>query len=118
VASTTINSSTRPRRRGCSRLHRRPQLRIGLRYAAVSSAFAGATASPKARASAQPAQAAPAGRKGRKLNLSPKVIAVRKLQGKYLGSMRALQATGRKRVSKVAREQGVAAAIRFAATIR
>jgi hypothetical protein len=86
---------------------------------AVASAFAGSTVSPKVGASARPAPAAPlASRKGRKLNLSPKAIAVRKLQGKYLGIMRALPAVGRERVSKIAREQGVDAAIRFAATLQ
>jgi len=88
---------------------------------AVSSAFAGSTVSPKAPASAQPAPAPAAtttSRKGRKLNLSPKAIAVRKLQGKYLGIMRALPAAGRERVSKVAREQGVSAAIKFASKIK
>jgi hypothetical protein len=80
---------------------------------AVSSAFAVATVSPKA-----PAAVTPASRKGRKLNLSPKAIAVRKLQGKYLGIMRALPAAVRERVRKVAHEQGVAAAIKFATTLR
>jgi hypothetical protein len=56
--------------------------------------------------------------KTRKLNLSPKAIAVRKLQGQYMGILRGLPASSRERVRKIAHEQGVAAAIKFAAALR
>jgi hypothetical protein len=86
---------------------------------AVSSAFAGATVSPKTRASVQPAPAtAQATPKGRKLNLSPQALAVRKLQGKYMSIIKRLPAATHERVRKVAHEQGVAAAIRFVSTLQ
>jgi hypothetical protein len=74
------------------------------------------------------AQAAPAGppkpakatvvRGRRKLKLSAKTLAVRKLQGRYLGALRGLPPTARARVKKVAREKGVAAAVEFAGSLK
>ncbi|MGD0838218.1 MAG: hypothetical protein ABSB49_16395 [Polyangia bacterium] len=54
----------------------------------------------------------------RKLRLSPKGLAARKLQGQYLGLLRGLAAGPRARVKKVAREQGVAEALKFAASLK
>ena len=49
--------------------------------------------------------------------LSGKAVAARKLQGKYIGALRALRPGVRARVKKVAREQGVAAAVRLAQSL-
>lgn len=84
---------------------------------AVASAFA-ASAAPKTISGAETGHAAkPATKKGRKLNLSPEAIAVRKRQAKYMSIIKPLTTTNRERVKKVAREKGVAAAIRFAGTL-
>ena len=50
--------------------------------------------------------------------LSGKAVAARKLQGKYIGALRALQPGARARVKKVAREQGVAAAVKLAQSLK
>jgi hypothetical protein len=55
---------------------------------------------------------------GRKLKLSPETLAVRRLQGKYLGVLRALTPGKRARVKKVAREKGIAQAIKFAGSLK
>jgi hypothetical protein len=49
---------------------------------------------------------------------SPKVTRARKLQGKYLGAMRALSADDRAKVKAVAREKGVADAVKLAMTLK
>jgi hypothetical protein len=49
--------------------------------------------------------------------MSDKVLAVRKLQGKYIGALRRLRPGARNQVKKVAREQGVAAAVRLAQSL-
>jgi hypothetical protein len=85
---------------------------------AVSAAFEGAAISPKPGLSGRwPLPVVEPAANGRKLNLSPKAIAARKLQGKYLGIIRGLPAVARERVRKVAHEKGVAAAIEFAVTL-
>ena len=57
-------------------------------------------------------------KKTRKINLTPKGLAARKLQGKYMGLLRGLPAAKRERVKLVAHEKGVAAAIQFAASLK
>ena len=69
------------------------------------------------RPAAKAAKAAPVPGK-RKLKLSAKGLAARKLQGQYLGLLRGLGAGPRARVKKVAREKGVAEALKFAATLK
>lgn len=54
--------------------------------------------------------------KARKLKLSPEAMAVRRLQGKYLGVLRALPPAARMQVKRIASEKGVAAAIEFASS--
>jgi hypothetical protein len=49
---------------------------------------------------------------------SPKVARARKLQGKYLGAMRALTGDDRARVKLVAQEKGVAEAVKLAMTLK
>lgn len=51
----------------------------------------------------------------RKMN--GEVLAVRKLQGKYLGALRRLRPAARAQVKKVAREQSVAAAVKLAQSL-
>ena len=83
---------------------------------AVSAALKG-HASLAPAPTARPAKAAAAPAK-RKLKLSAKGLAARKLQGQYLGLLRGLSAGPRVRVKKVAREKGVAEALKFAATLK
>jgi hypothetical protein len=49
---------------------------------------------------------------------SPKVARARKLQGKYLGAMRALTGDDRARVKAVAKDKGVAEAVKLAMTLK
>jgi hypothetical protein len=85
---------------------------------AVSAALTGqAAAAPAPSAKPQKAAAVVAPVK-RKLKLSAKGLAARKLQGQYLGLLRGLGPGPRARVKKVAREQGVAEALKFAATLK
>ncbi len=46
--------------------------------------------------------------------VTPKVIRARKLQGQYLGALRALAAADKAKVKAVAKEKGVAAAVKMA----
>jgi hypothetical protein len=83
---------------------------------AVSAALKGhASVAPAPVARPEKAIAAPA---KRKLRLSAKGLAARKLQGQYLGLLRGLSAGPRARVKKVAREKGVAEALKFAASLK
>jgi hypothetical protein len=88
---------------------------------AVSAALTGqpaSSAAPSAKANkADKAAAAPVPGK-RKLKLSAKGLAARKLQGQYLGLLRGLGPGPRLRVKKVAREKGVAEALKFAASLK
>jgi hypothetical protein len=54
----------------------------------------------------------------RKLKLTAKGMAARKLQGQYLGMLRGLRPGARLRVRKMARESGVAEAIKFAGSLK
>jgi hypothetical protein len=49
---------------------------------------------------------------------SPKVIKARKLQGKYLGAMRALSGDDRAKVKAVAKDKGVAEAVKLAMSLK
>ncbi|MGD0836343.1 MAG: hypothetical protein ABSB49_06830 [Polyangia bacterium] len=46
--------------------------------------------------------------------VTPKVIRARKIQGQYLGALRALSAADKAKVQAVAKEKGVAAAVKMA----
>ena len=46
--------------------------------------------------------------------VTPKVIRARKIQGQYLGALRALAAADKAKVKAVAKEKGVAAAVKMA----
>jgi hypothetical protein len=80
-----------------------------------SSAAKPVVAEPSEAAKATTAAAVPV---KRKLKLTAKGVAARKLQGQYLGLLRGLRPGVRLRVKKVAREKGVAEAIKFASTLK
>jgi hypothetical protein len=63
--------------------------------------------------------AMPGGRGGGKArrNLSPRTRALRRLQGKYMGSMRRLTPAEKARVKSVREKQGMQAAIKLAASL-
>lgn len=82
-------------------------------FAAVSSVVT--AVGGRASAAASPQAPGPA---KRPLQLSPKGLAARKLQGQYLGMLRGLSANHRLRVKKVAREQGVAAALKLGNSLK
>jgi hypothetical protein len=50
--------------------------------------------------------------------LGAKTLAVRRLQGRYLGALRSLPPEARNRVKKVAREKGVADAVALAKSLK
>jgi hypothetical protein len=82
--------------------------------AAVGAAFGEPPPSGSTRNSASPvAQAAVR----KKVRLSPAGLAVRRLQGKYLGLLRGLSLEKRARVKKVAREKGVTEAVKLAGSL-
>jgi hypothetical protein len=88
---------------------------FGLLTGGKKSAAKPAAAAPAPAAKAAPAAAVPG---KRKLKLTAKGMAARKLQGQYLGLLRGLGQGVRLRVKKVAREKGVAEAIKFAGTLK
>jgi hypothetical protein len=86
-------------------------------HSAVASAF-GLPASPGSTyAFRPPSQAGPAPKARRRIP-SAKTLAVRRLQGQYLGALRRLQPAGRARVKKEARDKGVAGAVKLAVSFR
>jgi len=85
----------------------------------VASALTESRATPETnRPSSKGTSATVATGAPRKRVLSVRGLAVRKLQGKYLGTLRGLRPGARARVKKVAREQGVAAAVRLAQSLK
>ena len=50
--------------------------------------------------------------------MSPKLARTRKLQGHYLGAVRGLKPTDRARVKKLTAENGVAAGLRMALSLK
>lgn len=53
----------------------------------------------------------------RRLKMSPKVRALRRLQGKYMGYVRRLKATEKARVRTVREKRGIEAAIKLASSL-
>jgi len=88
--------------------------------ARVQAALAGALGAPVKRGPGRPprsaAVAAPPVKKRKKA--SPKVVRARKLQGQYLGALRALSQADRAKVKAVAKEKGVPAALKVAASLK
>ena len=60
---------------------------------------------------------AAAARPARRITISPKVRALRRLQGKYMGYVRRLKAAEKARVREVREKQGMQAAIRLASSL-
>jgi len=72
-----------------------------------------------ARAGRRPGRPARAARKKRvrRIKMSPRVRALRKLQGKYMGFVRRLKPAEKTRVRAMREKQGMAAAIRLARSL-
>jgi hypothetical protein len=49
---------------------------------------------------------------------TPKVIRARKLQGQYMGALKALKGADREKVQAIAKEKGVAEAVKLAMTMK
>ena len=62
-------------------------------------------------------KASAAARPVRRITISPKVRALRRLQGKYMGYVRRLKAAEKARVREVREKQGMQAAIRLASSL-
>jgi hypothetical protein len=86
------------------------------RLAALEQFSPGASAS---RAPRRPGRAPRAARKTRvrRINMSPRVRALRQLQGKYMGYVRRLKPAEKARVRSVREKQGMEAAIRLAKSL-
>jgi hypothetical protein len=82
---------------------------------AVSAALEGRAEAPSTQVAKTETISSAPGK--RKLRLSAKGLAARKLQGQYLGLLRGLGLGPRARVKKIAREHGVAEALKFAASL-
>jgi len=68
------------------------------------------------RGKSRPRTKAPAARR-RSVKISPKVRALRRLQGKYMGYVRRLKPAEKARVREVREKQGMQAAIRLASSL-
>lgn len=66
---------------------------------------------------ARGARRAPARRRPTRRRMSPRVRALRKLQGKYMGYVRRLKPADKARVRAIREKQGMEAAIRLASSI-
>jgi hypothetical protein len=95
--------------------------------ARIDAALATAFGAPKKRKPGRPPKQAVAGvapvagkkaarKKAKKV--TPKVARARKLQGQYLGALRSLSAADRDKVRAVAKEKGVAEAVKMAAGMK
>jgi hypothetical protein len=86
------------------------------RLAALEQFSPGASAARGPRRSTRPGRAA--GKKRvRRIKMSPRVRALRKLQGKYMGYVRRLKPAEKARVRSVREKQGMASAIRLAKSL-
>ena len=65
----------------------------------------------------RPRQAAARSARRRNVKISPKVRALRRLQGKYMGYVRRLKPAEKARVREVREKQGMQAAIRLASSL-
>jgi hypothetical protein len=69
------------------------------------------------RRGGRPAAATKRSTRKRRVAISPKVRALRRLQGKYMGYVRRLKPAEKARVREVREKQGMQAAIRLAASL-
>jgi hypothetical protein len=86
------------------------------RLAALEQFSPGASASRAPRRAGRPAVAARKTRR-RRIKMSPRVRALRQLQGKYMGYVRRLKPAEKARVRAVREKQGMEAAIRLARSL-
>jgi hypothetical protein len=86
------------------------------RLAALEQFSPGASAGRAARRRGRPARGARKTRV-RRIKMSPRVRALRQLQGKYMGYVRRLKAAEKARVRSVREKQGMVAAIRLARSL-
>ena len=85
----------------------------------MASAVANAATAPTARSASATTKQPPVANTARRLaKASPKLARIRKLQGRYLGTMRRLKPAERARVKKVTHEKGVAAGLKLALSFR
>jgi len=85
----------------------------------IASAMATPATTPTARSAPATTEQSPvANTAHRPAKASPKLARIRKLQGRYIGTMRRLKPAERARVKKVTREKGVAAGLKLALSLR
>jgi hypothetical protein len=91
----------------------------------IQDALAGTFREPQKRKPGRPPKqvAAPvpttkAAAKRKAVRVTPKVAQARKLQGQYLGALRALSALDKAKVKAVAKEKGVAEAVKLALSLK
>ena len=87
----------------------------------LQAAIAGAFGTPQKGRPGRPAKQAVApvvAPKAAGRRVTPKVTRARKLQGQYLGALRALSAADKAKLRAVAKEKGVAAAVKMAAGMK
>jgi hypothetical protein len=86
------------------------------RLAALEQFSPGASAARGPRRPGRPARAARK-KRTRRIRMSPRVRALRKLQGKYMGYVRRLKPAEKARVRAIREKQGMEAAIRLARSL-
>jgi hypothetical protein len=85
----------------------------------IQATIAGAFGSPVKRGPGRPPKLAAARAKlTAAKKASPKVTRARKLQGQYLGALKSLTGANRAKVKAVAKEKGVAAAVKLALALK
>lgn len=85
----------------------------------IASAMATPATTPTARSAPATTKQPPVANTARRpAKTSPKLARIRKLQGRYLGTMRRLKPAERARVKKVTHEKGVAAGLKLALSLR
>ncbi len=96
--------------------HREQEIRSLRERLAALEQFAPAAPAPAGRKRSRPARAARKARV-RRIKMSPKVRALRQLQGKYMGYVRRLKPAEKARVRSVREKQGIEPAIRLAKSL-
>jgi len=85
----------------------------------IQATIAGALGSPVKRGPGRsPKPAALPAKLTAAKNATPKVARARKLQGQYLGALKSLTGANRAKVKAVAKEKGVAAAVKMALSLK
>ena len=84
----------------------------------VQEALATAFGAPQKRGPGRPKQAGLSAVKAAPKAVNPKLARARKLQGQYLGALKGLGETDRAKVKAMAKNKGVAAAVKLAAGLK